>query len=225
MKRLIKAVALLLSAVILATSLSGCTEAGRDLLMGFVQEWINTKFSIDMTDSSTSGRIIAGIKLAALLGRNSTGNADADAALGTVKMVTNFAQAENLIEQGRKTDNATAMDQAIALRPRDFSYRASRATLALKQNDYKTAEKNFKAGEDYAYYDHNESGMVRFYSQYINELEVWKNTGKLDQAPVWTQIYVYGNLSTCYARRYEYSKDPKDKQMADYYGYLNEHTK
>jgi len=214
-----------MASVILITGLSGCTEASRDLLMGFIQEWINTKFNIDMTDTSTSGRFIAGIKLAALLGRNSTGNADADAALGTVKMVTNFAQAENLMDKGRKTDNATLMDQAIALRPRDWSYRVSRATLAFKQNDEKTADIAFKEGENYAYSDHNENGLVRFYSQYINELEEWKNSGKLDTAPSWTQVYVYGHLCTCYARRYNYTHNPKDKQMADYYEYQNEHVK
>jgi hypothetical protein len=199
MKKTIKIISLFLAAIIIASGLTGCTEASRDLLMGFVQEWINTKFGIDMTDTSTSGRIIAGIKLAALLGRNSTGNQDADAALDTVKMVTTFARADNLMEQGRKSDNATAMDQAIALRPRDWSYRVSRATLALKQNDQDTADDTFKHGEDYAYYDHNENGLVRFYTQYINELEEWKNSGKLDKAPSWTQIYTYSHLSTCYA--------------------------
>jgi hypothetical protein len=225
MKKITKVILLFLAAIILVTGLTGCTEASRDLLMGFVQEWINTKFGIDTTDTSTSGRFIAGIKMAALIGKDSTGNADADAALGTVKMVTNFARAESLMENGRKKDDAALMDQAIALRPRDWSYRVSRATLAFKQNDEKTADKAFHEGENYAYYDHNENGLVRFYSQYINELEDWKNSGKLDQAPSWTQVYVYGHLSTSYARRYKITQDPKDKQMADYYEYQNEHVK
>jgi hypothetical protein len=196
---------------------TGCTDAGKDLLMGFVQEWIYTKFGIDTTDTSWGGKILAGVKLAALFNEDSTGDPDADAALGTVKMIRNFAQAESEMELGRRTDNATAMDKAISLRPGDYSYRASRTTLALKQNDLEKGRDQWKKGEDLAYYDKNPTSPVRFYSQSINELEGWKNTGKLDKASDDQQAFVYGTLISNYAGRYRITKDPKDKQMALYY--------
>jgi hypothetical protein len=213
----IKIVSLLLAVLVLIVPLTGCSEAGRDLLMGFVQEWMNTKFGIDTTDNSFLGKITAGAKLVKLFNEDSTGNPDADAALGTVKMVKNFAEAETSMDLGRRTDNATAMDQAIKLRPDDYTYHASRSTLALKQNDTEKGQDEFKKGENLAYYDKNPSSYLRFYSQSINELETWKNTGKLDKAPDYTQAFVYGQLVSAYVGRYKITKDPKDKQMAEFY--------
>jgi hypothetical protein len=213
----IKIVSLALLVLMMLSVFTGCTPEGKDLLMGFVQEWINTKFGIDTTDNSLIGKLTAGAKLVKLFTEDSTGNPDADAALGTVKMVKNFQQAESAMELGIKTDNATAMDQAIALRPGDWSYRASRCTLALKQNQLEKGRDEWDKGRDLAYNENNTSSSVRFYSQSINELEAWKNTGKLDKTSDYQQAFAYGTLISDYAGRYRITKNPKDKEMALYY--------
>ena len=213
----VKIISLLLAILMLVPFLTACSETGRDILTFFVQEWIKSKFGIDIADNSTTGKFIAGLKLIKLFTEDSTGNPDSDAALGTVKMLKNFKDAEGLIDQGRTTDNATAMDMAIKLRPDDWSYRASSCTLALKQNQLDKARDEWKRGEELAYHDNNPTAYKRFYSQSINELEAWKNTGKLDKASDWQQAFTYGTLVSDYVGRYKLTKDPKDKQMGLYY--------
>jgi hypothetical protein len=213
----VKIIALLLAVLVLATSLTGCTEAGRDLLMGFVQEWFNTKFGIDTTDDSWTGKLISGAKLVKLFNEDSTGNPDSDAALGTVKMVKNFAQAETMMTDARKTDNVTLMGDAIKLRPGDWSYRASYSTALIKNNQVEKGRDEWKKGESLAYADQNPTAYVRFYSQSINELETWKNSGQLDKANEDQQAFAYGTLISDYAGRYKLTKNPKDKEMALYY--------
>jgi hypothetical protein len=213
----VKIISLLLAILMLVPFLTACSETGRDILTFFVQEWIKSKFGIDIADNSTTGKFIAGLKLIKLFTEDSTGNPDADAALGTVKMLKNFKDAETLVDQGRNTDNATAIDMAIKLRPDDWSYRVSSSTLAFKKNDLEKGRDAWKKGEDLAYADKNPTAYLRFYSQSINELEAWKNTGQLDTAPLETQLFTYGQLTSAYAGRYSITKDPKDKQMQDYY--------
>jgi hypothetical protein len=213
----LKIVSLALVLLVALPFFTGCTEEGKDLLMGFVQEWINTKFGIDTTDNSFFGKLKAGGQLIKLFTEDSTGNPDSDAALGTVKMVKNFQTAESDMDLGRKTDNATAMDKAIALRPDDWSYRASRCTLYFKQNEVQKGRDEWNKGESLAYDDHNPNRSVLFYSQSINELETWKNTGKLDKASDDQQAFAYGTLISDYAGRYRITKNPKDREMALYY--------
>jgi hypothetical protein len=218
--RCIKIISLLLALLMLVSFLTGCSDTGRDILSSFLQEWVQTNFGIDIADNSTTGKFLNGLKLIKLFTQDSTGNPDSDAALGTVKMLKNFKDAEDLMDLGRKSDNATAMDTAINMRPKDWSYRASAATLALKQNNLDKARDEWKKGEDLAYADNNPTAYKRFYTQSINELEAWKESGKLKQANVDQQSFAYGYLTTNYARRYKITNDPKDKEKALYYNEL-----
>jgi len=213
----VKIISLLLVLMLLVPVVTGCSEAGRDILTAFVQDWVKTKFGIDLSDNTTWGKAKAGWGLMKLFTEDSTGNPDSDAALGTVKMLKNFKDAEQDMAVGRSSNNATAMDMAIALRPSDWSYHVSRSTLAFKQNDVDKGQAEWKKGEDLAYSDQNPTGYKYFYSQSINELEAWKNTGKLDKASDWQQAFTYGTLVSDYVERYKITKDPKDKQMALYY--------
>ncbi|MGD1119734.1 MAG: hypothetical protein ABR886_09635 [Dehalococcoidales bacterium] len=217
MKTKTKIISLVLVLLMLVPVVTGCSEAGRDILTSFIQDWVKTKFGIDLSDNSTWGKAKAGWGLMKLFTEDSTGNPDSDAALGTVKMLKNFKDAEQDMAVGRSSNNATAEDLAIALRPSDWSYRVSRSTLALKQNDVVKGQTEWKKGEDLAYSDQNPVGYQRFYSQSINELEAWKNTGQLDKANWEQQAFAYGTLVSDYVERYKLTKDPKDKQMALYY--------
>jgi len=207
----------LLAILILMTSLTSCAEEGKELLKGFVQEWINTKFDIDTTDTSAWGRATAGVQIAELLARGSTGNPDADAALGTVKMVINFAQAESLMDQGRKKDDPALMDQAIELRPDDWSYRVSRATLALKDDQLGIQDANLERAGELVRKENNKASALRYYTQQINEVEAYKNSGELDRDRLEVQVEAYAQLYWCYYYRSQITNSPKDKQMADYY--------
>lgn len=213
----VKITSLLLAILILMTSLASCTEGGKELLMGFVQEWINTKFDIDTTDTSLIGRAEAAVRIANLLTQRSTGNPDADAALGTVKMAMNYAQAESLMDQGRKKDDPALMDQAIQLRPDDWSYRVSRATLALKDDQLGIQDANLERAGELVRKENNKASALRYYTQQINEVEAYKNSGELDRDRLEAQAAAYAQLYWSYYYRSQITNSPKDKQMADYY--------
>jgi hypothetical protein len=70
-----------------------------------------------------------------------TGDPQADEALGAFDMVLNVFDADKLMDQGRKNGDAAAMDQAIKLRPGDWTYHTSRAVLALRDGDTATRER------------------------------------------------------------------------------------
>jgi hypothetical protein len=79
------------------------------------------------------GRVLAG------LAKGDTSAAEeAKAALDAYGVIDNYFQADKLMDEGRRDEDPAKMDQAIAKRPDDWSYRISRAALALQNYDLDT---------------------------------------------------------------------------------------
>jgi hypothetical protein len=138
-----------LIALVLAT-VTGCTISDKQLLVVLVEEWTRSK---NMSPTKEDGSIDPfglangiGAEIKNAVGM-STGDDEVDAILGAKKVLDNLAKAEKLMEEGSKEHNPSKIDEAIQLRPADFTYRARRAAFALADNDLKTAVKQLDAGD------------------------------------------------------------------------------
>ena len=67
-----------------------------------------------------------------------SGDKEVDAAVDAFEVVQTLEKADALIAKGRKNSDPKAMDEALALRPHDWSYELSRAHLALRAGDTDT---------------------------------------------------------------------------------------
>ena len=109
------------------------------------------------------------------------------------------------------------MDEAIKLRPRDWSYQVSRAALALAQGNPNAASDWHDSAQNIMLGDKNKSAGLRFYTQTITEYEAVVNDSNF--AGLWsdTQAQTYGKLSQAYTVRYDMNKAERDQQMANFY--------
>lgn len=85
-------------------------------------------------------------------GMNLLGARDVDqeaaAALGAARVAADLTRAESLADEGLATRNVAKIDQAIALRPKDWSIRDRRAAFMLVEGDTDAADRAFKEAED-----------------------------------------------------------------------------
>jgi len=75
---------------------------------------------------------------------------DANAILGAYGAVSDVLAGDRAMDNARKNGDAAAMDQVIQQRPHDWTYRSSRAILALSQGDLATYESQGQAVNDLA---------------------------------------------------------------------------
>jgi hypothetical protein len=121
------------------------------------------------------------------------------------------------MDKGRKTDNATAMEGAIKLRPNDWSYLLSRSTLALKQGEEDKGSAVYSIAYNCNLRDENRSASTRFYNQVIIEYEAVVKGTRFPSFKAETQAKVYNDLREAYQWRYDSTKDINDGKMADLY--------
>ena len=210
MKSVLQPAVLVLLVGTLALAPLGCLPGGKELAMAFVEEW--------MEDNNISPTTFVGIaNIGRRLASGSTGDPKADAALATASMIRVFLEAESLMDMGRKTDNATAMEAAIKLRPSDWSYQLSRSTLALKQGEEDKGTAVYSIAYNSNLRDKNRSASTRFYNQVITEYEVVVKGTRFPSFKAETQAKVYNDLREAYQWRYDATKDINDGKMADLY--------
>lgn len=209
--KLVKRICLLLAALVIITCLTGCTSAGQSILQAFVQDYIQTKWGVNLEDTSIEGKIAAGIQLGKLA--TGTGNADAQAAFNTSMMLKNYAQAESLMAEGLANRDPNLMDQAIKLRPDDWSYNASRAMLAEEQGD-DNAQGFYIMRADHLLKNINNTGAwVGYDTQVINEFGSFVKGSQFASTSNATKTDIYSKLYLCYQERYSVTHD-----FNDYYG-------
>ena len=77
-------------------------------------------------------------------------NVDSEAAtaLGAAKVASDLARADTLADEGLKEGNTDKIDQAIAMRPNDWSFRDRRAAFHLSQGNEDEAGRSFREAED-----------------------------------------------------------------------------
>jgi hypothetical protein len=210
MKKVLQPAILVLLVGTLALAPMGCLPGGKELAMAFVEEW--------MEDNNISPTTFVGVaNIGRRLASGSTGDPKADAALETASIIRTFLEAESLMDKGRKTDDATAMEGAIKLRPNDWSYQLSRSTLALKQGEEDKGTAVYSFAYNCNLRDKNRSATTRFYNQVITEYEVVVKGTRFPSFKAETQAKVYGDLREAYQWRYDVTKDINDGKMADLY--------
>ena len=126
-----------LLACLLALGLAACqfTESDREMVRSFIEEWARSKNMHPVNEDgslSLQGLWNAGSRIVT----GSTGDDEADAVLDAYEVIRNLNEADKLMDKGRQERDPAVMDQAIQRRPGDWTYRVSRAALALEQGDW-----------------------------------------------------------------------------------------
>ena len=144
--------------VALAAVLVACEAEDIALARSFIQEWI-------VSHPVEIGKAELGI---------GSGDVLADAGVMGYEAVKDIKKADELMDEGRTKQSAEKMDEAIKIRPRDWTYQLSRSNLALQKGDVTTYNKYFSLAV-------NEVGVVsriepndqdrHFYEQNTYELE------------------------------------------------------
>ena len=215
--KLLKIICLLMAALIFTTCLTGCTSASQDLLQGFVQEWINTKFGIDTTSTNPIIKAWEWGELIALVSGNGTGKGVDQAALGTGKMIYNYAQAESLMQQGLANRDETLIAQAIALRPGDWSYKLSLSMMATENGQDVTSTMYGTEAEDQLNDDENVSENLRYDTQVINEYGSFVAGSQFASTYDYTKMQIYWDLSNAYKDRYYITQNSEDNNYGNAY--------
>jgi hypothetical protein len=70
------------------------------------------------------------------------------AALGALSTIDNVNKADALMDEGRELGSTEKMDEAIKLRPGDWTYRTSRAVLALDRGSLGRYDADVKAAQE-----------------------------------------------------------------------------
>lgn len=140
---------LILLACVFALCLAGCgTPEDRAMVKDFIEEWVRSKKMHPINEEG--GFDLEGIwNLGTRVVTGSTGDAEVDAVLDAYEVIDTMHKADNLMSEGSRDRDASKMDEAIAMRPGDWTYRVSRAALALEQGDiglYKTQFNAARAG-------------------------------------------------------------------------------
>ncbi|MBN1640748.1 MAG: hypothetical protein JXA09_05900 [Anaerolineae bacterium] len=159
----------------LAALLAACqfTPEDRDLVRSFVEDWARSRNMHPIKEDggiSLEGLWNAGTRYVT----GSTGDAEADAVLDAYEVISNLHEADVLMDKGRQERDAGPMDQAIGRRPGDWTYRVSRAALALEQGDLDA----YRAQTDAAYSIVDQRGIdpVWYASQNIQDLQAVQDT-------------------------------------------------
>ncbi|MFC1961880.1 tetratricopeptide repeat protein [Chloroflexota bacterium] len=215
----IKIVPLFLILSLLPLGPISCGTAYEDLVIGILVEWSDAHG----VNPTTPG---GAVNLAKRTASGSTGDEEADAAIGLVKTIHDVQVGDRLMDEGEKLrtegkpkEAAKRMDEAIEKRPDDWSYRISRGALALEEGDTETSQRQHgeavrRLGTQmvtpamYDDEDHlrglkhpNPNEEVRYYTQVIDKLE----SGRINPKDMDDELrtWYYTQLSAAYAGRAE----------------------
>lgn len=141
------------------------------------------------------------------------------AALDAGKPIKDMVEAEEIMAEGRVNEDPVKMDKAIKIRPKDWTFRLSRANLALQTGDMATfhTENAIAAHESVR----NKATTLAFYTQDYAELTVIDKklgggTGSVAKYKSYAQcIEIYGRLIGESA-----SENPPPGAEADYATWL-----
>lgn len=111
--------------------LAGCEAGDEAFVRDFLLDW-----AANNPGSTLGGLIGVG-----------DGN-EVTAALGALSTIDNVNKADALMDEGRDKHDPAKMDEAIKLRPKDWTYRTSRAVLALDRGDLSGYDANAKTAQD-----------------------------------------------------------------------------
>jgi hypothetical protein len=110
---------------------AGCEEGDEAFVRDFLIDW-----ALDNPASTMGGFFGVG-----------EGN-EVTAAVGALETIDNVNKADALMDEGRDKRDTAKMDEAIKLRPRDWTYRTSRAVLALDQGNASGYDADVQAAQE-----------------------------------------------------------------------------
>lgn len=133
-------------ALLLIPLLSGCGDTELvDELVDMGKEWGQEKGLIDENMEIEWLQVTAyGVERAV---KGSTGDSTLDAALEAGPTVYTFHKADDLANRGLEEGNVALIDQAITMRPDDWSYYDKKAAVLINQGNMEEAEQNFQESE------------------------------------------------------------------------------
>jgi hypothetical protein len=122
-----------LACILLAMSVvvAGCEEGDEAFVRDFMFDW-----ALNNPGSTLGGTFGVG-----------EGN-EVTAALGALSTIDNVNKADALMDEGRDQGSIEKMDEAINLRPADWTYRTSRAVLALDRGSLGRYDADVKAARE-----------------------------------------------------------------------------
>lgn len=111
--------------IIAAITVLGCEEGDIAVAKDFVTQW-----ALDHPVQIAKAKV--GLD---------TGDNLVDAAVGGYEAIEGIKKADELMDEGRDKSDPAKMDEALKLRPNDWTYQLSRADLALRMGDMVTVQK------------------------------------------------------------------------------------
>jgi len=133
-----------------AVTLVACTPADRELAWEVFWEWFGEKGKSAVTGS--------------------TGNPEVDAVLSAAKVLEDIDKADAHMDKAEEDEDIQEAQEAVALRPKDWTYRLRTATLMLKVNHVEY-EEQFDAAENIVAQSQNKAQVKQFADEAINQLE------------------------------------------------------
>ena len=194
---------------IMALLPSGCSPEGRELAISFLREWAVEK---DIDPGTTTGKLNIAMRVMG----GSTGDEAADAAIDGGRVIKNLVDADKLMDEGRESGDIGKVDEAIEMRPGDWTYRVSKSNIFLRQGDRDSWGKEFMKALEIAEKDNNKNTEIRFYEQYIDELEQMRIdlewNGYKDNNH---KFHIYDLLGWTYLMQYELTGNPEYQARGD----------
>ncbi|MFH1650682.1 MAG: hypothetical protein ABID87_01050 [Chloroflexota bacterium] len=205
----VKIISILLVISLLPLGFAGCGTAFEDLFIGILVEWANAQG----VNPTTPG---GAVNLAKRTASGSTGDEEADSAIGLIKTIHAVQVGDRLMDEGREERDAAKMDEAIERRPKDWTYRTSRAALAFEQGDYTTAHRQSQEAFTLAVNRGNSKAeKLRYCTQTINELESGNIVPNSMAQGIRDEYYEL--LENTYGRRYLLTGNEHDNEMRKHY--------
>lgn len=141
-----KFVAFLLVVLLILPLLSACEDTEMlDFLVEMAVEWAQEKGIIN-AENQIDWLQVGAYQLQRTVS-GTTGDSELDAALEAGPVVHNLHQADKLSEQGLEQGDVALIDQAIDLRPDDWSYYDKKAAVLYSQGNVQEAERSFEESE------------------------------------------------------------------------------
>ncbi len=194
---------LLIFVVLFSTLLTGCSAADEEMLNAFILDYI-----VSNMDKIAARKIFGG-----------SGDDWVDASLDIKEVMDELNKADKLMEQGLRDNDPAKMDEAISLRPDDWSYRTQRAAYALENGDVNTFQEHFDHAN--GLFEDDDTGQLSYLNDAIEQFEDLENRTDLSldgsQADCST---LYTTLSQLYADRAEITGSDDDQGRAS--GYENQ---
>ena len=192
-------------------ALTGCNAEEKAMARAFLLEYMADEYGVDASD---------GIGVMDLIGLGGTfvnqpeKISEAKAAMDAYTVIDTINKADKQMDAGRaariKGDHKAAakqMDAAIKMRPGDWTYRVSKASLAVEMGDIDEAQAQFEAAD--AASQSQNVNMLHYHTKQIDEL--FESTGNYVDANGPTVpnekcdplLVAYGRLATEYRSRAE----------------------